>query len=72
MIDGVGAQRGLHAYMAGVLAGTGAVGVAGAMFPANVHAARHGLNLGGKPVTPLPLRCVLQLVFVAACVAAAA
>ena len=43
-----------------------------AMFPANVHAARRGLNLGGKPVTPLPLRCVLQLVFVAAFVAAAA
>jgi uncharacterized membrane protein len=37
-----------------------------AMFPANVHAARHHVELAGKPATPLPLRTVLQVVFVAA------
>ncbi|MEY9212880.1 DoxX family protein [Thermobifida halotolerans] len=42
-----------------------------AMFPANVSAARRGLTLAGRPVTPLPLRTVLQVVFVAAAVAAA-
>ena len=41
-----------------------------AMFPANVHAARAKLTLGGKPVTPLPQRSVIQLVFMAAVVAA--
>ncbi|GHJ43704.1 hypothetical protein Cs7R123_10460 [Catellatospora sp. TT07R-123] len=42
-----------------------------AMFPANVSAARRGLSLGGKPVTPLPQRTLLQLVFLATAVAAA-
>ncbi|WP_197320784.1 DoxX family membrane protein [Saccharomonospora sp. NB11] len=42
-----------------------------AMFPANVSAARRGLSLGGKPVTPLPQRTVMQIVFVGAAVAAA-
>ncbi|EIE97751.1 putative membrane protein [Saccharomonospora glauca K62] len=42
-----------------------------AMFPANVSAARRNLTLGGKPVTPLPLRTVLQVIFVGAAVAAA-
>ena len=37
-----------------------------AMFPANVYAARHHIDLAGKPATPLPLRTVLQVVFVAA------
>jgi uncharacterized membrane protein len=41
-----------------------------AMFPANVHAAHAKLSLGGRPVTPLPQRSVLQVVFVAAVVAA--
>ncbi|GAA3902911.1 DoxX family protein [Actinoplanes auranticolor] len=36
------------------------------MFPANVHAARHHVELAGKPATPLPLRTALQAVFVAA------
>jgi uncharacterized membrane protein len=40
-----------------------------AMFPANVHAARAQLTLGGKPVTPLGLRTALQVVFVAVAVA---
>ncbi|MCM0677733.1 DoxX family membrane protein [Micromonospora phytophila] len=37
-----------------------------AMFPANVSAARRGLTLAGRPVTPLAARTVLQVVFVAA------
>ncbi|MEU4474748.1 DoxX family membrane protein [Micromonospora sp. NPDC023888] len=36
-----------------------------AMFPANVSAARRKLTLAGRPVTPLPQRTVLQIVFVA-------
>jgi uncharacterized membrane protein len=42
-----------------------------AMFPANVHAARHGLVIAGKPATRLPLRFALQLVFITVLVAAA-
>jgi uncharacterized membrane protein len=42
-----------------------------AMFPANVRAAREKLTLGGRPATPLGLRTVLQLVFLAALVAVA-
>lgn len=42
-----------------------------AMFPANVSAARRGLTLGGKPATPLPLRTVLQVIFIGAAVACA-
>ncbi|WP_437737844.1 DoxX family protein [Sorangium sp. So ce1335] len=42
-----------------------------AMFPANVHAARAGLTLGGSPVTPLVPRTLLQIVFLAATVAVA-
>jgi uncharacterized membrane protein len=37
-----------------------------AMFPANVHAARAKLTLGGRPVTPLPQRSALQVLFLAA------
>ncbi|WP_437760195.1 AraC family transcriptional regulator [Sorangium sp. So ce1389] len=40
-----------------------------AMFPANVHAARAGLTLGGSPVTPLLPRTLMQIVFIAATVA---
>lgn len=36
------------------------------MFPANVSAARRGLMLGGRPVTPLGFRTLLQVVFIAA------
>ncbi|MFD8981693.1 DoxX family protein [Streptomyces sp. NPDC059564] len=42
-----------------------------AMFPANVHAARSGLMLDGKPVMPLVPRTFLQVAFVAVCVLAA-
>lgn len=37
-----------------------------AVFPANVHAARAGLTIGGSPVTPLVPRIALQVVFLAA------
>ncbi|HEY6066298.1 MAG TPA: hypothetical protein VIY96_09095 [Thermoanaerobaculia bacterium] len=36
-----------------------------ALFPANVSAARRRLTLRGKPVTPLPLRLAIQLLFLA-------
>lgn len=41
-----------------------------AMFPANVHAAREGLTIGGAPVTPLVPRAALQALFLAAVLAA--
>ena len=37
-----------------------------ALFPANIRAAREGLSIGGRPPTALPLRTLLQLVFLAA------
>ncbi|MET7803804.1 DoxX family protein [Micromonospora chersina] len=40
-----------------------------AMFPANVSAARRGLTLAGRPVTPVGVRTALQVVFVAAALA---
>jgi len=36
------------------------------LFPANIRAAREGLTIGGRPATALPLRALLQLVFIAA------
>jgi uncharacterized membrane protein len=39
------------------------------LFPANVRAARKKLTLGGRPATPLPVRTVLQVVFVGSLVA---
>jgi uncharacterized membrane protein len=41
-----------------------------AIFPANIRAARKGLTIGGRRATPLPLRVLLQLVFLAAVLAA--
>jgi len=41
-----------------------------AMFPANVRAARRKLTIGGKPATRLPLRAFLQVIFIAALLAA--
>ena len=35
-----------------------------AMFPANVHAAREHLSIGGQPVTPLVPRTLMQLFFI--------
>jgi len=37
-----------------------------AMFPANVYASHQMLSIGGRPVTPLPMRTAVQFVFVAA------
>lgn len=34
------------------------------MFPANIHAARSGVTLGGRRATPLTLRLPLQLVWI--------
>jgi uncharacterized membrane protein len=42
-----------------------------ALFPANVHAARTGLTIAGRPVPALVPRVLLQLVFLAAAVAVA-
>jgi uncharacterized membrane protein len=41
------------------------------MFPANVSAARRKLTIADRPVTPLVPRTLLQVLFLAACVAAA-
>jgi uncharacterized membrane protein len=35
-----------------------------ALFPANVHAARAGLILKGRPATPLVIRLPLQLIWI--------
>jgi len=40
-----------------------------AVFPANVYAAQQQLSIGGRPVTGLPLRTAMQVVFIAATVA---
>lgn len=37
-----------------------------ALFPANIRAARESLTIGGRPATALPLRTLIQLVFIAA------
>ena len=37
-----------------------------ALFPANIRAAREHLTIGGRPATALPLRALLQLVFIVA------
>jgi uncharacterized membrane protein len=37
-----------------------------AMFPANIRAANESLTLGGRPVPKLPVRTLLQLIFIAA------
>jgi uncharacterized membrane protein len=41
-----------------------------ALFPANIRAAHQGLKIGGRPATALPLRTLLQLVFLAGVLAA--
>jgi uncharacterized membrane protein len=41
-----------------------------ALFPANIRAAREGLTIGGRQATALPLRTLLQLVFLAALIVA--
>ncbi|QKS44824.1 DoxX family protein [Paenibacillus cellulosilyticus] len=34
-----------------------------AMFPANIYAARHKLTLSGRPVPSLPVRTLIQIIF---------
>lgn len=46
------------------------VGLLLVMFPANVHAARADIGIGGRPPTPLRKRTVIQAVFVAAALGA--
>jgi uncharacterized membrane protein len=41
-----------------------------AIFPANIHAAREKMTIGGRPVTKLPLRALLQIVFIGALIVA--
>jgi uncharacterized membrane protein len=41
-----------------------------ALFPANVHAARHNLTIAGRAVPSLPVRAAIQLVFIAILIAA--
>lgn len=43
-----------------------------AMFPANVHAAREGVSVGGRPPMPTVPRALLQCLFIAAAVTVAA
>ena len=82
MVPGVFPRPDLMASATGVLEMLGAMGllipaiapVAAAclamlliaLFPANIRAARQGLTIGGRPATALPLRTLLQLVFLAA------
>ena len=40
-----------------------------AVFPANVHAAREGLAIAGRPATPLVARTAMQVIFVTATLA---
>ncbi|GAB3645629.1 DoxX family protein [Glycomyces tarimensis] len=42
-----------------------------AMFPANVHAARNGVPMRGRPATPLPPRTAQQVLYIAAALIAA-
>ena len=42
-----------------------------ALFPANVYAARQHLTIGGRPVPTLPVRSAIQILFLAALIAAA-
>jgi uncharacterized membrane protein len=47
------------------LAGLALVLMMLAVFPANVRAAREGLDIGGNPATPLPMRTAMQALFIA-------
>jgi uncharacterized membrane protein len=53
------------------VAATGLAILLVATFPANVHAAREHIGIGGRPPTPLVPRTVMQIVFVAAAAAVA-
>ena len=42
-----------------------------ALFPANIHAAHKSLTIGGRRVPSVPVRALIQLVFIATLIAAA-
>jgi uncharacterized membrane protein len=42
-----------------------------ALFPANIHAARKSLTIGGRRVPSVPVRALIQLVFIATLIGAA-
>jgi uncharacterized membrane protein len=52
-------------------AGTGLALLLIPMFAANVHAARQKLSIGGRPVTALPMRTAMQVLYILAALAAA-
>ncbi|WP_141432081.1 DoxX family protein [Bacillus sp. 03113] len=41
-----------------------------AMFPANIRAAKEGIEIAGKPATPIVLRTILQIIFLTAIILA--
>ncbi len=59
------AAIGIQVQQTRALAGLGLILLLLALLPANISAARRGLTLGGKPVTPLAIRVPMQLVFIA-------
>ena len=46
------------------LAGRGLIALLIAQFPANIHAARQQIGVGGKPATPLWFRTLVQVFFI--------
>jgi uncharacterized membrane protein len=40
-----------------------------AIFPANVRAAREAIAIAGRPATPLPMRAIIQIIFLVATIA---
>jgi len=52
-------------------AGTGVALLFIPMFAANIYAARGKLSIGGRPVTTLPLRATMQVVYILSALAAA-
>jgi uncharacterized membrane protein len=52
-------------------AGTGIALLFIPMFAANIHAARQKLSIGGTPVTALPMRAAMQVLYIAVALTAA-
>lgn len=68
-ISGIAELAGAVGLLIPRLASLAAAGLAlllVAVFPANIHAARESLSIGGTPVMSLAPRAILQLVFLAA------
>lgn len=64
----IAAAAGLAWQHSRVVAAWGAAALFAMMFPANVHAARAGIPLRGRPPTPLLPRAALQAGFIALCI----